>query len=87
MLFRKTRELEGLIEARTKALKDAEKEVEVLSNHNKELSNERLLNIARIYSCKEILREILDVIEQNPYNRTDGQKLNKIKELATTGIN
>ena len=80
MLFRKMRELEGLVEARTKALKDAEKEV-------KELSNERLSNIAVIYSDKEIFRQILDIVEGNSYNRSNEQKLRKIKELATTGIN
>ena len=87
MLFKKTRELQSLEEARTKSLKDAEDKIVNLTRQNKELSEERTSNIARIYSCEEILKEILEVIEQNPYNRTDGQKLNKIKELATTGIN
>ncbi len=80
-------EKQKLLEARTKALKDAEDKIVNLTRQNKELSEERISNIARIYSCEEILKEILDVIEQNPYNRTDKQKLNKIKELATTGIN
>ena len=80
-------EKQKLLEARTRALKDAEDKIVNLTRQNKELSEERISNIARIYSCEEILKEILDVIEQNPYNRTDKQKLNKIKELATTGIN
>ena len=87
MLFKKTRELQSLEEARTKSLKDAEDKIVNLTRQNKELSEERLSNIAVIYSNKEIFRQILDIVEGNSYNRSNEQKLRKIKELATTGIN
>ena len=78
-------EKQKLLEARTKALKEAEQKAEALAEHNKELSNERLTMIAQITTYRENERLILEIIEGNSYGRTDKQKLEKIKELVIDG--
>lgn len=68
-------------------LNNEKQKVKELSEHNKELSDDRYAATTEVIIYKNAHREILDIIESNPYGRTDKQKLDKIKELAETAIN
>ena len=57
-MFRKTKELKGLIEARTKALTEAENEAMKLRIANKELRNENEEEYLENYNLHRQLLEI-----------------------------
>lgn len=74
MLFRKKKELESTIKARTKALKDAENRVvEYRSLFNKVSEENKIL--------RNFYEEVSYLVTSNTY-RADSIILNKIKELV-----
>lgn len=72
------KELQSLLEARTKALKEAQEKAEKLKGENDLILKEKRI-------LKSIIREIKLVAESNTYSN-DKVALRKIKELASTGI-
>lgn len=63
-------------------LNNEKQKVKELSEHNKEISDDKYSATVEVITYKNAHREILDIIESNPYGRTDKQKLDKIKELV-----
>ncbi len=79
-MFRKTKELQGLVEARTKALKKAESEVEELKNSNKELRTEKEEEYLENYNLHRQLLEIEKTLKEQDYGSVDNLK-NKIRTI------
>lgn len=74
MLFRKKKELESTIKARTKALKEAENRVVEYRNLFKKVSEENKI-------LRNFYEEVNYLVTSNTY-RADSIILNKIKELV-----
>lgn len=74
MLFRKKKELESTIKARTKALKEVENRVVEYRNLFKEVSEENKI-------LRNFYEEVSYLVTSNTY-RADSIILNRIKELV-----
>ncbi len=74
MFFRKKKELESTIKARTKALKEAENRVVEYRNLFKKVSEENKI-------LRNFYEEVSYLVTSNTY-RADSIILNKIKELV-----
>jgi hypothetical protein len=79
-MFRKRKELQGLVEARTKALKKAESEVKELRNSNKELRTEKEEEYLENYNLHRQLLEIEKTLKEQDYGSVDNLK-NKIRTI------
>lgn len=79
-MFRKTKELKGLIEARTKALTEAENEAMKLRIANKELRNENEEEYLENYNLHRQLLEIEKTLKEQDYGSVDNLK-NKIRTI------
>ena len=77
------KELQSLLEARTKALKYAEEKIDELKEKNDTVQNNNTLILKQNRILKSIIREIQLVAESNTYIN-DKVALRKIKELAST---
>lgn len=77
------KELQSLLEARTKALKEAQDKAEKLKEENDITKNNNILILKQNRILKSIIREIKLVSESNTYSN-DKVALRKIKELAST---
>ena len=77
------KELQSLLEARTKALKYAEEKIDELKEKNDTVQNNNTLILKQNRILKSIIREIQLVAESNTYSN-DKVALRKIKELAST---
>ena len=77
------KELQSLLEARTKALKEAQDRAEKLKEENDIIKNNNTLILKQDRILKNIIREIKLVAESNTYSN-DKVALRKIKELAST---
>ena len=77
------KELQSLLEARTKALKEAQDRAEKLKEENYMLRNNNLLILKQEKILRNIIKEIVLVAESNTYNN-DKVALRKLKELAST---
>lgn len=89
MFNRKTKELQSLLEARTKALNKAEKIIKDKDIEIKELKQIRLQEVrnnAKILEQNnkktEFITRIIDLVNSNKYNN-EKAVLNKIKELIS----
>jgi len=78
----KRNEKQSLLEARTKALKEAEKEIQEL----KEIRLQEVRNNTKILEQNnkkvELIKRITDLVNSNKYNN-EKAVLNKIKELIS----
>lgn len=88
MFNRKNKELQSLLEARTKALNKAEEIIKEFKTENRELKHIRLQEVrnnAKILEQNnkktEFITRIIDLANSNKYNN-EKAVLNKIKELA-----
>ncbi|MBR3002896.1 MAG: hypothetical protein IKF38_04995 [Clostridia bacterium] len=86
-MFRKTKELQGLVDSRTSALKFAEDRVKDLNETNKDLRNEVEEGKIENYNQHQKLLAIEKLLSQQDYGSIDNLK-NKIrtilkKELVT----
>ncbi len=88
MFNRKTKELQRLLEARTKSLNKAEEIIKDLKIENKELKQIRLQEVRNNTKLleqnnkkTEFITRIIDSVNSNKYNN-EKAILNKIKELA-----
>lgn len=88
MFNRKTKELQSLLEAKTKALNKAEETIKDINTENRELKYIRLQEVrnnAKILEQNnkktEFITRIIDLVNSNKYNN-EKVVLNKIKELA-----
>lgn len=79
----KKKELESLLEARTRALEDAQNKAEELKEENDITKNNNILILKQNRILKSIIREIRLVSESNTYSN-DKVALRKINELAST---
>ena len=79
-MFRKRKELQGLVEARTKALDKAESEVKELRNSNKELRAEKEEEYLENYNLHRQLLEIEKTLKEQDYGSVDNLK-NKIRTI------
>ena len=79
-MFRKTKELKGLVEARTKALKEAESEVIKFRIANKELRAEKEEEYLENYNLHRQLLEIEKTLREQDYGSVDNLK-NKIRTI------
>lgn len=79
------RELERLLEARTRALEEAQDKAEKLKEEKDTIKNNNTLILKQDRILRSILKEIILVAESNTYNN-DKIALRKIKELASTVI-
>ena len=82
MLFRKIKEMQSLIEARTKALKKAESQID---NRNKFIYKQQEENRNLRLELKEkedLIKRIESILNSNKYNN-EKAVLNKIKELVS----
>ena len=77
------KELQSLLEARAKALKEAQDRAEKLKEENDITKNNNILILKQNRILKNILKEIVLVAESNTYSN-DKVALRKIKELAST---
>lgn len=77
------KELPSLLEARAKALKEAQDRAEKLKEENDITKNNNILILKQNRILKNILKEIVLVAESNTYSN-DKVALRKIKELAST---
>ena len=77
------KELQSLLEARTKALKYAEEKIDELKEKNDTVQNNNTLILKQNRILKNIIKEIKLVSESNTYNN-DKVALRKINELAST---
>lgn len=77
------RELERLLEARTRALKEAQDKAEQLKEENDITKNNNILILKQNRILKSIIKEIKLVAESNTYNN-DKVALRKIKEVSST---
>ena len=79
-MFRKTKELQGLVQARTMALKEAEKLVKDLKESNKELRAEREEEYLENHNLHKLLLEIEKTLSEQDYGSIDNLK-NKIRTI------
>ena len=79
------KELESLLEARTKALKEAQERAENLKYVNDILKNNNTLILKQDRILRSTIKQMGLIAESNTYNN-DKVALRKIKELASTGI-
>ena len=85
----KRKEKQSLLEARTKALKNAEREVKELTGENKELKQIRLQEVRNNTKIleqsnkkTELIKRITDLVNGNKYNN-EKAVLKTIKELIS----
>lgn len=88
MFNKKTKELQRLLEARTKSLNKAEEIIKDIKIENKELKQIRLQEVRNNTKIleqnnknTEFITRIIDLVNSNKYNN-EKAVLNKIKELA-----
>lgn len=77
------KELQSLLEARTRALEEAQDKAEKLKEENDITKNNNILILKQNRILKSIIREIRLVSESNTYSN-DKVALRKINELAST---
>lgn len=80
------KEKQSLLKARAKALQQAEDLIEELTerkDYYKQIAREQRVELTQ---KEKVLYEIIKLTESNTYNN-DRLIINKIKELAETGIN
>lgn len=77
------KELQSLLEARTKALKEAQDRAEKLKEENDILRNNNLLILKQEKILRNIIKEIGLIAESNTYSN-DKVALRKIKEVSST---
>lgn len=79
------KELQSLLEARTKALKEAQERAENLKYENDLIKNNNTLILKQDRILRSTIKQMGLIAESNTYNN-DKVALRKIKELASTGI-
>lgn len=79
------KELQSLLEARTKALKEAQDKAEKLKEENDRIKNNNTLILKQDSILRNTIKQMGLIAESNTYNN-DKVALRKIKELASTGI-
>lgn len=77
------RELERLLEARTRALEEAQDKAEKLKEENDIIKNNNTLILKQDRILRNIIKEIGLIAESNTYNN-DKVALRKIKEVSST---
>ena len=77
------KELERLLEARTKALEEAQDKAEKLKEENDIIKNNNTLILKQDRILRNIIKEIRLIAESNTYSN-DKVALRKINELAST---
>lgn len=77
------KELQSLLEARTKALKEAQDRAEKLKEENDRIKNNNTLILKQDSILRNTIKQMGLIAESNTYNN-DKVALRKIKELAST---
>lgn len=77
------KELQSLLEARTKALKEAQERAENLKYENDILKNNNTLILKQDRILRSTIKQMVLIAESNTYNN-DKVALRKLKELAST---
>ena len=77
------KELQSLLEARTKALKEAQERAENLKYENDILKNNNTLILKQDRILRSTIKQMGLIAESNTYNN-DKVALRKLKELAST---
>lgn len=77
------KELQSLLEARTKALKEAQERAENLKYENDILKNNNTLILKQDRILRSTIKQMGLIAESNTYNN-DKVVLRKLKELAST---
>lgn len=77
------KELQSLLEARTRALKEAQDRAEKLKEENNIIKNNNTLILKQDRILRNIIKEIGLIAESNTYNN-DKVALRKIKEVSST---
>lgn len=77
------KELQRLLEVRTRALEEAQDKAEELKEENDIIKNNNILILKENRILRNIIKEIRLIAESNTYNN-DKVALRKIKELAST---
>lgn len=80
-MFRKTRELQSLVNERTKALKNAESKIKGLNSLISNQQNEKRTLRKENSVQKDLILKITNLVKANKYNN-EKATLNKIKELV-----
>lgn len=83
MFFKTMKEMQSLLEARTKALKEAQERAEKLKYENDILKNNNTLILKQDRILRNIIKQIGLIAESNTYNN-DKVALRKIKEVSST---
>jgi len=79
-MFRRKKELEGLVAARTRALKNAENKISELEQVNKDLRTETMDEHLENYRLHKKLLEIEKLLKKQDYNNIDNLK-NQIRTI------
>jgi hypothetical protein len=77
------KELERLLEARTRALEEAQDKAEKLKEENDITKNNNILILKQNRILKNIIKQVGLIAESNTYNN-DKVALRKIKEVSST---
>lgn len=77
------KELERLLEARTRALEEAQDKAEKLKEENDRIKNNNTLILKQDSILRNTIKQMGLIAESNTYNN-DKVALRKIKELAST---
>ena len=77
------KELERLLEARTRALEDAQNKAEKLKAENDIIKNNNILILKQNRILKNIIKQMGLIAESNTYSN-DKVALRKIKEVSST---
>ena len=83
-MFRKIKDLQGLVNSRTKALKEAEQEIKELKQIRLQEVRNNTKTLKQSNKKDELLKRIKDLVNSNKYNN-EKAVLNKIKELVNDG--
>ncbi len=88
MFFKKIKEMQSLVNSRTKALKEAEIKIKNLTNEKEQLKEVRLMEVRNNTKIleqnnkkEELIKKISNLLSSNKYNN-EKVILNKIKELV-----
>lgn len=83
-MFRKIKELQSLVEARTSTLKDAEQEIKDLKQIRLQEVKNNIKILEQSNKKDELLKRIKELVNSNKYNN-EKAVFNKIKELVNDG--
>ena len=88
MFFKKIKEMQSLVNSRTKALKEAEIKIKNLTNEKEQLKEVKLMEVRNNTKIleqnnkkEELIKKISNLLSSNKYNN-EKIILNKIKELV-----